>query len=369
MDIHYIYGSRIQTPSTVNNAQVELGDTNNDGVIDILDAGEVTSGSIWDANNDGIIDILDAAEILANGGIPNSPSPPTITLNPFDSPKTCPEGQVLTIIPIGNGITTTGCTSIPTQPPIPGIGQESWICPPGKVRGFVLDYDSAAIEELGYVPIKFNGECTCAEASVNVAEIVVLIGTAGYAAARKSIRNGILNELGYFYQIKEEYNTLIKDSWKIIDQVISDIKQLDNKILKIRIEIHTFDPTIKNPAILKELEIDLRNELAKKSEKERYLNEYNEYIDALTRKIDSASFWIQMLLAKLEDLSTITDPTALVTLFLGSLLPINWIVPKECGSYSQLDENCNCVPISSGSYSPTSLNLQIPQGYNIIENL
>jgi hypothetical protein len=84
-NIHYIYGSRIQTPSTSNSVPIELGDTNGDGVIDILDASNVTASLIWDANQDGIIDILDAAEILANGGIPNTP---TTNPTPVD---TCPE--------------------------------------------------------------------------------------------------------------------------------------------------------------------------------------------------------------------------------------------------------------------------------------
>jgi len=353
MDIHYIYGSRIQTPSTVNNAQVELGD----------------------ANNDGIIDILDAAEILANGGIPNSPSPPTITLNPFDSPKTCPEGQELTIIPIGNGITTTGCTSIPTEPPIPGIGQDPWTCPPGKVRGFGFDYDNPIAVPGSMIgnpqivyPIKLFG-CTCAEASVNVAVVAVLIASAAWVASRKAAKAGIEQALIQANKYKDELNSTLQKCFKRIDRVNLEIGKWDDIAEDIRLAIDDFDPNFESPAVLKELQIDLRNAEAKKGTAVVERMATNLVINNTTTLLDQVMARINDLLKSLDELLTVTDPSALATLILGGLLPINFIVPKECGDFSRLDDQCNCVPISSGSYSPTSLNLQIPQGYNIIENL
>jgi hypothetical protein len=378
IDITFSNGSRVFTPTNPPSAP-QLGDVNNDGEIDILDAGDVNAFQLTDVNNDGVIDILDAAEVLAQGpgGIIVNVPPPTLTPpNPFDSPKTCPEGQELTIIPIGNGITTTGCTSIPTEPPIPGIGQDPWTCPPGKVRGFGFDYDNPVVVP-GFIgtpqvvyPIKLFG-CTCAEASVNVAEVAVLIASAAWVASRKAAKAGIEQALIQANKYKDELNSSLQKCFKRIDRVNLEIGKWDDIAEDIRLAIDDFDPNFESPAVLKELQIDLRNAEAKKGTAVVERMATNLAINNITTLLDQVMARINDLLKSLDELLTVTDPSALATLILGGLLPINFIVPKECGDFSRLDDQCNCVPISSGSYSYSSLtNYNFKnKDYTIIENL
>jgi hypothetical protein len=90
-DITFTNGARIFTPSK----PPQLGDVNNDGIIDILDAGDVNAFQLTDLNGDGVIDILDASEFLANGpggieiiSVPN-PEPPKEPV--FDVARCCDE--------------------------------------------------------------------------------------------------------------------------------------------------------------------------------------------------------------------------------------------------------------------------------------
>ena len=375
IDITFSNGSRVFTPTNPPSAP-QLGDVNNDGEIDILDAGDVNAFQLTDVNNDGVIDILDAAEVLANGpgGVPTIP-PPTLTPpNPFDSPKTCPEGQALTIIPIGNGLTTTGCTSIPTEPPIPGIGPEDnpLFCPPGKVRGFGFDYGNPI--EIGGVtvgyPLILMGECTCAEASVNLAELAATIGTLGYVAVRKKIRDGLLKTINDQEVQKLKIYDNIKEAEKrleLVDKNLEDMK-LNIEILKAKIDRD--GPDLSYPE-LRSLKIELRESEAQYTSAVIQWREDSLALGDKSLQIDLCNEYITMALQGLENLEKITDPSAMATLLLGGLLPINFIVPKECGAFSTLDDECNCVPISSGSYSYSSLtNYNFKnKDYSIIENL
>ena len=386
MDIYYLYGSRIQTPSTVNNAQVELGDTNNDGVIDIMDAGDVQSGLIWDANDDGIIDILDAAEILANGGIPNTPPPPpVINPNPFtgSNPTICPPGEELKFTPIGNGITITGCSSIPSQPPIDGIAPvDGYSCKAPKVLGFGIDY------ETGYP--RYEG-CVCPDASVNIADVILTLGS-GYLAWRKGLADNLRRQIARAEDLLEKNYEKLQDINHIIDNMYDYQKHQTDLINELKRKVANGDnnldwngkpkefclsPGICAPGrtyedLIKDMEYQL----------EKYMNGdptsttgkngvvYQEKTrDLLIDTINRDRGILQGLIDSLNALLNAADPAALATAYLARLIPINFVVPKECGAFSRLNENCDCVPISSGSYSPTSLNLQIPQGYNIIENL
>lgn len=379
-DFTFTNGSRIFTPQNPP-APPELGDVNGDGEIDILDAADVTSINLTDLNQDGTIDVLDAAIFLSGegpGGIIINVPPPTITPpDPFSNPKTCPEGQELTIIPIGNGITTTGCTSIPTEPPIPGVGQEPWSCPPGKVRGFGFDYDNPVVVPGSVIgnpqvvyPIKLFG-CTCAEANVNVAEVAVLIASAAWAVSRKAAKAAIEQALIQAHKYKDELNSTLQKCFKRIDRINLEIGKWDNMAEDIRLAIDDFDPNFDSPAVLKELQINLRNAEAKKGTAVVERMATNTVINNTTTLLDEVVARINDLLKSLDELLTVTDPTALATFLLGSYLPINFIVPKECGDYSRLDDQCNCVPISSGSYSYSSLTNQNfkNKDYTIIENL
>lgn len=330
-----------------------------------------------DFNNDGIIDILDAAEYLAAGpgGIIITVPSPTITLpDPFYSPKTCPEGQELTIIPIGPGITTTGCTSIPTRPPIPAIGQDPFFCPPGKVRGFGIDYDnpitlpgSMISSPRTVYPLKLFG-CVCPEASVNPVEIGVLVATAAWAVSRNIIKEGIEQALIQANKRKDDLAGWLQWRNYSLEEAQKEVARWARSYDEIKQKIDDFDPTFESPAVLKGLEIDLRNAYAKKAAAVNDTMVHNYNINQLISEIDGLVVTIQGLLKSLNDLLTMTDPAAIATLLLGGLLPINFIVPKECGAYSALDENCNCVPISSG-FSLSYTTLELPHGYTIIESL
>lgn len=94
-NITYLHYSRVYTPKNSSSAsQLEAGDINQDGVVDILDLSEIAAFDLKDFNNDGIIDILDAAEYLANpGGIPvvEPPPPPPPPEPEFDVQRCCDE--------------------------------------------------------------------------------------------------------------------------------------------------------------------------------------------------------------------------------------------------------------------------------------
>ena len=328
--------------------------------------------TLTDLNNDGIIDILDAAEYLANGpgGIITTVPPPTI-----DPPKTCPEGQELTIIQISPGITTTGCNSIPTRPPIPAIGQDPFFCPPGKVRGFGIDYDnpitlpgSMISSPRTVYPFKLFG-CVCPEASVNPVEIGVLVATAAWAVSRKIIKEWIEQALIQANKYKDEINDALRAAFKRQGELDLEVARFAKKYEDIQLEIDDFDPTFQSPTVLKSLRVDLANAFEWKAAAANNRMSNNVIINNLTKTVDLAVARVNDLLKSLNDLLTITDPTAIATLLLGGLFPINFIVPKDCGSYSTLDENCNCVPISSGSAFSSYTNMYMPDGYLIIESL
>jgi len=94
-NITYLHYNRVYTPKNSSSAsQLQAGDINQDGVVDILDLSEIAAFDLQDFNNDGIIDILDAAEYLANPGgiaIVEPPPPPPPPEPKFDVEKCCDE--------------------------------------------------------------------------------------------------------------------------------------------------------------------------------------------------------------------------------------------------------------------------------------
>jgi hypothetical protein len=369
IDITFTNGSRVFTPTNPPSAP-QLGDVNNDGEIDILDAGDVNSFQLTDINNDGVIDLLDAAEILAQGpgGVTTTVPPPTLTPpNPFENPKTCPPGQTLQIIPIGNGLVTTGCNSIPSLPPTEGVGpgpdDNPFFCPEGKVRGFGPD---AVTGELTF----FN--CVCPDASVNIAEIITIIGGAGYGAARKFIIGRLRADIA---QALARINELMQNLENIIsrqNELDNLIKQWDEFVNGINQQLRNLSPYDPNYIIKKqEYEASLRN-LYKLQQEGIDAKAHVDYLHDLSKtKISNLENKIREYENAINLILNAIDPSAIITAFLGSFLPINFIVPKYCGDFSRLDDQCNCVPISSGSYSYSSLTNESFKNkhYTIIENL
>jgi hypothetical protein len=407
-DIHYLYGSRIQTPSTANNNQVQLGDTNNDGVIDILDAGDVTSGLIWDANNDGTIDILDAAEILANGGIPNNPvSPPNTSYTnlsddellalpgpTISDPVICSDNSSteprFTFNTNGSpgGIITTGCNSIynvdGTIDWPEGIFDEDnpFFCPEGKMRGFSYD---------GTGGVSYQDQCTCIEAGVGAAEIAMLgfFGGPGKDgakdAAKKVLKRTIATAedslekaMKYKNFLQRTIDALFAEGKKLVDQLIKTdelLKDIDNRLEK-GISRTTGLPY--TPEQIAKFERYYEKALSERMDLDMALKQHKSTIERMQEEMKRFDDIIAAAKKTMENMKPLIDgldhfdPEKWVSIIFGTLVPISqFFVPKECASNQELDDECNCVdkPIVSGSYSPSNLNLQIPNNYNIVESL
>jgi hypothetical protein len=390
IDITFSNGSRVFTPTNPPSAP-QLGDVNNDGEIDILDAGDVNAFQLTDVNNDGVIDILDAAEVLAQGpgGVTTVP-PPTLTPpNPFDNPKTCPPGQTLTIIPIGNGLTTTGCTSIPSLPPTDGVAPvDGYFCEAPKVLGFGINY------ETGYP--RYEG-CVCAEASVNIADVVLTIG-AGYLAWRKALADSLRSQIANINKAIDTNTKAITSADNMIKYFLDQEKSIQNKIDELRQSIRNGDDNVDWTGKPKQVCFEngtcfegrtngdlvniLRDSIDRlrggtgggsglEPEKNMNLNFWENELARATNLLDANKGVLKNLQDALNNLLNAADPTALVTAFGARMIPISFVVPKECGAFSRLDDQCNCVPISSGSYSYSSLTNQSfkNKDYTIIENL
>ena len=157
-DITFTNGSRIFTPSQ----PPQLGDVNNDGEVDILDAGDVNAFQLTDLNGDGIIDILDASEFLANGpgGIVVIPTTnPPIIDNPDILVKPdlkCPSGQKVTDKLEGPGIVVKVCDDCI------GTKLETAVCK--ACAGVSKGPSHACIAEVEILDFK-NAIVTCKEAT------------------------------------------------------------------------------------------------------------------------------------------------------------------------------------------------------------
>jgi hypothetical protein len=401
-DIHYLYGSRIQTPSTANNNQVQLGDTNNDGVIDILDAGDVTSGLIWDANNDGTIDILDAAEINANGGIPNTSIITNVDtendlLKPFSivKPDYCteqPPSEPRFTFNTQNGspgIITTGCNSIYNVdgtinwPPNEFDDPDNpFFCPEGKMRGFCYD---------GTGGVSYQDQCTCVEAGVGAAQIAMLgfFGgpgkDAGKNAAKQVLKRTIAtaeDSLEKALKYRRFLDTMLESALngkKTFEKAAADLYKRISALKQA--QATGFHPSTGEkvptemipklqPAIdllERELRITYSYLATDAATIEKIIEEMKRFDDIIA----AAKKTMDNMKPLLDDLDHF-DPEKWISLIFGTLVPISqFFVPKECASNQELDDECNCVnkPIVSGSYSPSNLNLQIPNNYNIVESL
>ena len=166
-DITFTNGSRIFTPSQ----PPQLGDVNLDGVIDILDAGDVNAFQLTDLNGDGIIDILDASEFLANG-----PGGIEIISVPEPKPKIleCPTGQKPKDKYAGPGITIEVCgecigTKLETAVCEACSGIPKSLANGALTKVTILDYENAIVT-CEYVPTPWTcyqcNEIICGEEGI-----------------------------------------------------------------------------------------------------------------------------------------------------------------------------------------------------------
>lgn len=362
----YTSGIRIFSVDQVQ-SQPSLGDVNNDGVIDIMDAGDVNAFSLQDFNQDGTIDILDTAIYNSDpGGIIIPVPPPTIEPIPL-----CPGIQIPTPQIIGPGIITTGCTSMPDPPPLPP--QPSTKCFPPKVIGFGIDYETGSL--------RYEG-CVCPDASVNVADVLLTIGAGVYSAWRKATVTTLKTALAE----KERLLETSYDSLEIANGRIYRFeavkKQTNYAIDYFRKKIASGDNnTYIDPITGKEKAKDLcfRDGTCIKGRSYSDEIEYRQWqtekqingdpssadsIDyglawwedkakGLVTTIDRYQDEIKKLKESLDIISNAIDPTSLVTAYLAQLIPINFVVPKVCGWPKVLNNMCECVDPGSGSGSET----------------
>lgn len=383
--VTFTNGSRIFTPSAP-----QLGDVNGDGVIDILDASDSTGNNITDLNGDGIIDILDVAETVSNpGGIINVPPPVITPEDPFFFPKTCPEGQELTVITHGPGIITTGCNAITNTDGIVDFPEntaeylntitnllDEAICDNPKVRGFTIQYDEQGNFEGFYIT-----DCVCPEAGVSTLEVLENIG--GTLVAAKRILNAARPFVsGILSKLTSRLNTTLSLLWRTDGELVKLSEKITNKstiISNITNQIKALDPNLpKNKFKIAQLTNRLK-EL--ESEVDVLATDYNRYAGGYSN-IEAASNKLYDVIGRIRD-SGIFQGTPLLegpgsalqtlSIVYGALyltadsIGMNFVVPKFCGRGVRLDNSCNCVPISSGSYQ--SSYTSIPSGYNVIESL
>lgn len=361
--ISFTNGSRIFTPTyPAQSQQVELTDLNGDGEIDILDASLIVSNP---------------------GGIPSVDPPPfevpTISLtdnldvvNKFVEPQYC----------INDGIIVTGCNSIYNADgtinlpdgPIPSL-----FCEGQKVRGFA------------YVPevngLRWIDECTCPEdkSNVNATDIAaIFIGGTTKNAAKKTAKEALIraraaaednlkNAIDYRKLLDDALKAII-DAMKQYEKNAKDLEKAISDLKKAALTgVHpvTGKPippgmAPKIPAALQKLEKELAAVNASLSrDAQSLITIKNEmaHFDSLIANYKAAKDQAKQLLDDLDHF----DPARWVS----ALIPLTqFFVAKFCGEGAELNDECECVPRSSGSYSSSyTNNIAIPSGYNLIESL
>lgn len=403
--ITFTNGSKIFTSQS---SPPQLGDVNNDGTIDILDAGDVNAFQLTDLNGDGVIDVLDASEYLSNPP-PSVTVPPTVpppddsniwpdsdnippTLSTYIDPQVCEETPSEPRFTFSNGtsspgIITTGCNSIynvdgeiiwPEWPPV-----DPFFCPEGQARGWKF------VPETGEV--RYTSDCTCAESdsTVHAASIfLALFGPAktnGKKVAKEVIGRTIAtaeDSLKNATKYRKFLDGILEATLKAISQYQKAQRDTVERIGAMQEAMITGINRINgkkcSESILKRLPAAIELEHKSLAQLERYLirdeqtiarvkNEMAKF-DALIAKFQGAVDKGKSLLGDLDHF----DPETWITIMMGALIPIGqFLVPKECASNQFLDEECNCVnrPIVSGSYSYSNLNKPIDEAYITVQNL
>lgn len=358
--ISFTNGSRIFTPSA-QSQQIELTDLNGDGEIDILDVAMLTSDP---------------------GGIINVPppviSPPTIPAD-FEVPYVFNEPQYCVEQP---GIITTGCNSIYgvdgvvdlPDGPIPSL-----FCEGNKVRGFA------------YVP-EVNGfrwidECSCPEekSNVNATDIAaIFIGGTTKNAAKQGAKEGLIRTIATAednLQNAVKYRKFLDNTLEATLKGAKEFEKAQSETIKRIAAMREAIVTGINPINGRKCSDDILKRLpAAIAREEKELNKIQNYLsrdtttlvrikdemarfDSLIASFQGAKDQAKKLLNDLDHF----DPARWVS----ALIPLTqFFVPKFCGGGAELNDECNCVPTSSGSYSTSYTNkIVIPPGYSIIESL
>lgn len=364
--------------------------------------------NITDFNDDGLIDILDVAEYLAAGpgGIPNQPQTDkdTIYVDPdedlsnittlsLDGPDYCedvsPEPRFTFTNGGTPGIITTGCNSVYN---VDGtINWPQWneadpiFCPEGKARGLTFDGSS----------LKYTSECTCVaggDATFHVGSIMTAIfgGIGGKTpkaakAAAKQVISRTIATAEDSLQAAVKYRKFLdgmleatekagKVYSKDLGELLEKIKVAKEKLAK-GISTKTGVPFTENQKRIVANNIikaeKYADQLIRYLERdrigvERILDEMKKF-DALIAKYKGVADEAKKLVEKLEQFNV--DIEQWLNGALMVLIPVGqFLVPKYCPDNQQLDEECNCVPISSGFF-PSYTTLELPNGYTIIESL
>jgi len=224
------------------------------------------------------------------------------------------------------------------------------------VLGFGINYETGAIQ--------FEG-CVCAEASVNLADVAILIGTGLYGGVRSNLIKGLQassalwsDRLAQLLEQSDRYWTVLAH-WEIeigwAEQVIDYLRRrmADGEFIGL-------DPRIDlPPGVIDYVNYeDVINELRDAIDRAysgsggitgrakpgwRNYNWMIVQMDKLVARIE----WVRKHIADLEkqfiDILSIADPTALFTAFAASYIPIKFVVPKECGYPFVLNAACECV--------------------------
>lgn len=361
--ITFTNGNRIFTPAAQSQQPLELTDLNGDGEIDILDAAIIASNQ---SNPGGIVIV--------------NPPPPTIddpfsTIDPVSEPQYCTDP----------GIITTGCNSVYNVdgtinwPPAP---EDPLFCPNGKVRGFAY---IAETNSIGYI-----SECTCAEAdsAVHAANILLAFIGPGKKSAKTAAKQALLrtiataeDSLQNAIKYRSFLDRMLQATYeggralqKNIDYLLVIIKDAEDRL---RDGISPTTGKAYSPADLQMF----RNMIAQAYRKlDPLLDQQRRDIDTIGR-INNEISKFDALIAKFQGIKDATkplldnldklDPETWIGIMMTGLVPIGqFFVPKFCGSGSELNETCECVPISSGSYSTSyTNNIKISSEYNLIESL
>lgn len=359
--ITFTNGARIFTPTAQAQASNELTDINGDGVIDILDAALLNS-------NPGGITII-------------NPPTPTLEDDEFSTTDTAITPQYCT----DPGIITTGCNSVYNVdgtinwPPAP---EDPLFCPNGKVRGFAY---IAETNSIGYI-----SECTCAEAdsAVHAANIFLAFIGPGKKSAKTAAKQALIrtiataeDSLQNAIKYRSFLDRMLQATYEGGRALQKNIDKLREIIKKAEDRLSTgISPTTGKAYSPEELQ-KFRNMITNGNRQlnpllgeqardqmtiARINNEISKF-DALIAKFQGIKDATKPLLDNLDKL----DPEAWVGIMMTGLVPIGqFFVPKFCGSGSELNETCECVPISSGSYSTSyTNNIKISSEYNLIESL
>lgn len=360
--ITFTNGNRIFTPSVQSQQAPELTDLNGDGEIDILDAALLSSSP---------------------GGIPiiNVP-PPTIT------PPICPKGYEPSIISSG-GIIITGCNPIPNVdgtvdlPDTPVFIQG---CESPRVQGYTLDFENPIESAVfgTYYPLKIT-DCVCPETNVNMIEILSLLISL-YRAGRKAADDlvrflaarrlaqfenklpSMIDYIAYINKVIFEADELVKAAKKRLKEKKDNLTNFLYNYPK------TYDISEPNTKYFYENTLKLLGNAV--TQEEKFIKKFEDVIRSAEIKLKEAqelmSYYMEQIRLLKEFLSTLLDSLdelAWATLIVSQLVHVRFVIPKFCGAGTRLNEQCECVPISSGSYSSSyTNNIKTLLGYNVIES-